>query len=112
MGDGVRRGAFICCVGLPFGDAPSEGVVDVGPVMRCVVADIVDAHGTQLVLCIPCHVQLSVTAAAFAEAVAPGAIAVAVFLADAQAVAFVGGPVGEGINWWRRDPPPCIWLYG
>ena len=45
---------------------------------------------------IPGHVQLSVTAAAFADAVAPSVIAVAVLLPDGQAVAFAGGPMAGG----------------
>ena len=62
MGDGVGRGVFAGCAGLPFGDAPTKGIVGIGPVVWRAVAGILDAHAAQLVLGIPGHMQLPVTA--------------------------------------------------
>ncbi|WP_157659232.1 hypothetical protein [Thauera butanivorans] len=94
VGERVGRGApvalrFGC---PPFGDAPAERVVGIGPVVRPFLARVVDAHGSQLVLGIPVESLAPVFAALFLDAVAPGVVGVAVFLPDGKALALAGGP--------------------
>ncbi len=88
VGD-LEGGLFLFRRFLPFGYAPTKGIVGIAPVRLLTLALVLvfRVDGNELVLRIPGVVLYLVLAAAFVGAVAPGVVLVAVLLPDLEPVA-------------------------